>query len=242
MSQPCLELDISTGLPIDADISLGGIDLTDLSVIFPGGLQLGIDGPHIPNPGDVSGKLLAKVNAALMPLVPLFDIIDALLSVKIVFDAVVTLSPFKISTAIEKLVVKLDKLKRLLPQLSIPCLIGTLVTVLIVYLVGLRAEIKAIIDAQARIDSASARAAELGSVTLAQMASCASANLSVQISAARNNGRPLNRLIAILNQLSSMVGLPQVPPVTVGADMEAALDPLNELIQALTNLRSMIPC
>lgn len=241
-NSPCIELDINTGLPISADLDLGDVDLSMLSAIFPGGVDLQIAGPGIPNPGDVVGKLLGPINAALAPLVPVFNIIDVLFSIKAVLDAVASLDPIKISAALPDLMVKLDKLKMIMPQFSIPILIKSLITILIVYLVGLRAELQAIIDAQARIDLAVTQAQVLGAPLLGEIALCAQGNIRVQLSAMRNNGAPLNRLVAIINRFAKMANLPTIPLLTdLGDDAEQALVPLDETIKALVTLRASIP-
>lgn len=242
-AETCFSLDVGTGLPLNLNIDLGGIDLSMLSAFFPGGAQLQISGPGIPNPGDLVGKLLASANAALAPLIPIFNIIDALLSAKAIFDATLSLDPIKIGKVIPDFKAKLDKLLPILPQLSVPCLIKSLVTLLVVYFVGMRAELQAIIDAQSRIDLAVTRSQELGCPALAQLAACAQGNLAVQLAWTQNNGKPLNRLIAILNRLNAMVGLPEIPTVVdLGSSAEEMLAPIDELIKALNAIRQAIPC
>jgi hypothetical protein len=242
-SDACIELDINTGLDVRLNIDLGGLDLSGLNITFPGGVNLSaLAGLKVPNPGDLTGKFLGEVNAALMPLVPLFDLIDLLLTFKAIFDAVLSLNPPKIAAKIDAMLPKLDKFKLMIPQLSIPILLKGIVSVLLLFVIGFRAQLQAIIDAQARIDLSGARATALGSLDLQVAVDCAQASLDLQFQAMGNGAAPLNRLIGLLNLLAGLAGLPEVPTLDdLGESAEAALAPIDALISALRALYVAIP-
>ena len=231
----CVELSIDAGL---------GIDLPSLSIGFlvPGVEFSALLDAAIPQPGDVTAKLLAQVNAALAPIVPLLDIIDVLLTVKAVLDAVLSLSPPKISAKISLLVPKLNKLLRLVPPTSLLVPLKQIVTVLIVFLQSMRLQLLAIIEAQAKIDLGGARAASLGAVHLAASLACAQANLDLQFRALKGQGAPLNRLVGTLNLFSDLAGTPKIPLlVDLGASASVAVAPLDAAIAALVALRAGLP-
>jgi hypothetical protein len=222
---------------IDLDLSLLGLQIT-----LPVGFNLEADFTGIPNPGDIAGKLLARANAALAPLSPIFDIIDLLLVLKDVLDAVKSLDPMKISKKLVKFKAKLDKLRKLIPQLSIPVTIKSVVNVLIVLLVGIRIDLQAIIDAQAKIDLAGQRAIALGNLDLQASLSCAQANLDAQMELASAQVAPLNRLIFAVNLFCEIAGLPKLPELSdLGEDAEAALAPIDKLIAQLGEVKKAIP-
>jgi hypothetical protein len=70
-----------------------------LSLTFPGGAALAAQLPDIgiPDPMELSKQLMAQANAALAPLVPVFNIIDTVLAlfqaVKSIPDAITHLDP-----------------------------------------------------------------------------------------------------------------------------------------------------
>lgn len=228
------------GLCVELDLDL---EITQLFIEFPVGFSLEIEGPIVPNPGDIAGKLLAKANAALAPLSPLFDIVDLLLVVGELFEAakkfpkigaLVKLSP--------KLRTRLDKLKKLIPQLSVPRTIKSIIQVLIVALLGLRAELLAIIEAQSSLDLRSARALALGNADLAAAVECAQANLDFQLDLALRQAAPLNRFINTVNLLADLAKLPKIPALVVDASAGAsgALSPIDALIEKLRALYKSI--
>lgn len=238
-SKPLDQLDVhDLCSELELDLQLFG-----LFIEIPVGFNLEVEFPVIPNPGDVAGKLIAKANAALAPLSPIFDIIDILLIVKEVFDAVKSLQPPKIGNAIGKLVPKLDKLRKLIPQTSIPRTIRSIISVLIVLVAGIKADLQAILDAQSRIDLSAARGIALGALDLTAALDCAQANLDFQMELVRNNAAPLNRLIGAVNLFCSIAGLPELPSLAIeaGSDAASTLAKLDPLIAKLTKARNAIP-
>ena len=217
--------------------------LYQLHIEIPVGFRLELEGPTLGDPGDISGKLLAKANAALAPLIPFFDVIDLLLALKELFDAIKSLNPFKIGQVLPKIYVKIDKLKKLIPSLSMPSSIKSLVKVIIVYLQGMRAQLLVIIQEQSNIDLSAKRALAFGAPGLTCAVGCAQVNLDFQLELLRNDAAPLNRLIGTVNLFCSIAELPQIPPVTLapGAKADEMVSPLTEAIDALQAFHDAIP-
>jgi len=233
------------------DLSEVCIDLKvtsqELCITFPGGAEMCVQIPGVPDPTDVSKQLLAQANAALTPLVPVFNIIDAILAlfkcVKAIPDSLgPPPDPTKLAESIPDLAEKIDKLLKLIPQLSIPVLIAGLIDVILFYLEGLRGQLQAIIAAQVRIAAAATRAAELGNVQLRTVVDCATASMDAYLQNLNEGMKPLNRLVGLLNLFLQLAGLPPIPDLAnLGDDAEAALAPLDAVIDSLKTVRAGLP-
>lgn len=221
----------------------------DLCVTFPGGAEMCVQLPtvSVPDPSELSKQLMAQANAALAPLVPVFNILDVVLAlfacVKAIPDSLgPPPDPSKLAKCIPDLVEKANKLLKLIPQLSVPLMIVGLIDVLLAFLEGLRGQLKAIIDAQVRIAQSAARAAELGNVQLQTVVDCANANIEAQMKNLGEGAAPVNRLIGVINLFMELVGLPKLPDLSnLGTDAQAALAPLDAVVEQLKNARAAIP-
>lgn len=220
------------------------LELTQLQITLPVGFSLDIEGPILPNPGDVSGKLLGQLNAALAPLSPLFDVVDLALVIVEIFNSLKSIpNVTKFKKLLPKLRVKVDKLKKLIPILSMPVSIKSIIRVLITFLEGLKFEIEAILKAQASIDLSRARATALGLADLGLSLDCSQANLDFQLALAFANASPLNRLINTINVFCDLAGVDGIPALTLeaSAGAEGAVKPIVALIDAMKKLADAIP-
>lgn len=220
----------------------------ELCVTFPGGAEMCVQIPDVvPDPTEMSKQLLAQANAALAPLVPIFNIIDVVIAlfncVKAIPDSLgPPPDPSKLAECLPDLAKKASKLLKLIPQLSLPLLLVGLIDVLLFYLEGMRGQLKAVIAAQVRIAAAATRAAELGNVQLRTIVDCATANLDAHLQNLGESVAPLNRLVGVINLFMELLGLPKVPDISsLGDDAEAALVPLDAAIDALKAAHAAIP-
>ena len=220
----------------------------NLSVTFPGGAEMSVQLAEagIPDLMQLAKQMMAQANGALMPLVPVFNIIDTVLAlfqtVKAIPDAIGSLNPSKIISSLPDLVKKASKLLKLVPQLSVPLMVVGLIDVLLAYLEGLRLQLHALIATQVRLAKASERAAALGSAQLQVVVDCANGNVAAQMKNLGESAAPVNRLIRLLNLFMELVGLPTLPDISdLGQDAQAALVPLDALVNALKQIRSAIP-
>jgi hypothetical protein len=233
------------------DLSTVCIDLKvtsqELCITFPGGAEMCVQIPGVPDPTDVSKQLLAQANAALAPLVPIFNIVDAILAlfncVKAIPDSLgPPPDPTKLAECIPDLAKKIDQLLKLIPQLSIPVLIAGLIDVLLFYLQGFRGQLQAVIAHQARLLAAATRAAELGNVQLRTVVDCATGQMDAYLQNLNEGMKPLNRLVGLLNLFLQLAGLPPIPDFkNLGDDAEAALAPLDAVIDSLKTVRAGLP-
>jgi hypothetical protein len=233
------------------DLSTVCIDLRvtsqELCVRFPGGAEMCVQIPGVPDPTDVSKQLLAQANAALTPLVPILNIVDAIIAlfncVKAIPDSLgPPPDPTKLAECIPDLAKKIDQLLKLIPQLSIPVLIAGVIDVLLFYLQGFRGQLEAIIAHQARLLAAATRAAELGNVQLRTVLDCAEASMDAYLQNLNEGMKPLNRLVGLLNLFLQLAGLQPIPDFkNLGDDAEAALAPLDAVIDSLKTVRAGLP-
>lgn len=221
----------------------------DLCVTFPGGAEMCVQLPSvsIPDPSELSKQLMAQANAALAPLVPVFNIIDVVIAL---FNAVKAIpealgpppDPSKLAKVMPELAQKASKLLKLVPQLSIPLMVVGLIDVLLAFLEGTRNQLKAIVDAQVKIAQAATRAAELGNVQLTAIVDCANANIEAQMKNLGESAAPVNRLVAIINIFMELAGLGKLPDLAnLGTDAQQALGVLDGVVDTLKQARSAIP-
>jgi hypothetical protein len=219
-----------------------------LSLTFPGGATLDPQLPDlgIPDPMQLSKQLLGQANAALAPLVPVFNVLDVVLAlfqvVNAIPEAISHLDPSKISDALPDLAKKAAKLAPLVPQLSVPLMILGLIDTLLAYLGGLATQVRALIDQQARIQKAENRATALGSAQLQAVADCSRHHVDAQLQSLSESVAPVNRLIAVVNVFCTLAGLGPLPDLAnLGSDAAAALQPLEDTVTALKQIRNAIP-
>lgn len=244
------------------DLSLD-LELDDLSIIFPGGVELKIPSPPSVDVAfaiDYGKQILAAVNAALMPLQPIFNIIDVLLAIyefaKAVPDAITSLDPGKIIEAIPNLAKKLDKVLAMIPPLSIPIFVKTLLRAILVFLRGLRASLVACASLSARLDAGKLRVGELEAMaaegkidakvalSLEAAIDCASASLDAVLAGLFQGAMPLNSILGLIRMFVEMIGLPVEIPLmaefNASAGISVAIDGLDVLILLLSNVRAAI--
>lgn len=220
-----------------------------MCIAFPGGSELCVpwQNAKIPDPYEYSLAAFAAINSALQPLVPIFDIIDVVVAAVDCVKAVEKAlgpppDPSKLVQCFPKLAKALAKLLKLIPQLTIPVLIGKLLDVLILYLNGLRTQLLTIIRKQLRILRAQTYAFEVGSVQLQTAVDCATGDLDGYLKNLNDDALPVARLCALMNILLEIAGLAPIPSVqNLGADAQSSLAPIETLIVALTTVRAGFP-
>lgn len=243
LSLICLELNI--------DIAA----LLDLSLILPGGVQIQalLEPGVLPDPSAVINSILAQVNAALAPLAPIFLIIDVVIAIvdciKAIPDAIgPPPDPTAIVRCLEKLLKALAELLKLIPQLSIPLLVKGICNILVAALQGLYDQLACLLVFQARLDISLGKIGDLieldlieASAALELQLGCAQANLDLQFEINAASAKPLNTLIKLVNLFLSLVGIPEIPSLEIGADATSALEPLKDAIEALRTVCDAIP-
>lgn len=220
-------------------------------VTLPGGIKIcGQQGLELGDPTSVLRGFLAQINTALAPLGPIFLIIECVLAIKDVIDAIPKLvgpppDPKAFFDAIAKLVKLIAKLAGLAPQLSIPKMIKEILTVVLLTCLAVKLELQALILQTARVLAAATKGERPGNGKLAEVALCANTNFEAAMANLSASLRPLNNLIGVINLLLDLAQVPKdvrVPEFDhLGQDAAAALDAMNVPIELLQKVLDAIP-
>lgn len=192
--------------------------------------------------------LLQVVQPALTPLMPAFDIIEAVVAA---FECIKAIpktigpppDPTALASAIPKLAQKVGRLLGLVPQLSLPLTIVGLIDLLIDTLAKTRDQLEHLMKRLEAVSAASALAIELDDPGLADIAQCAQANVAQEAANIGKHLGSLGALVSLLNVFLGMVGGPEVPDLSSlgGKPLDQALAPLDELVSVLQAARAMVP-
>jgi hypothetical protein len=200
-----------------------------------------------PNGLAITKNLLTQANAALAPLMPIFNIIDAVLAIKAFAESIPDAlgpppDPSVIAAALAELVEKVAKLAALIPQLAVPYMIVDVLDAIITALNGTITNLEIVIVQEARIAAAMLKASEPGNDALLEVVICAdSINASVKGGISEGLG-PLNSLFGVLNLFLGLIGLPEIPSMdALPEDSAEAIESLRVTVKLLEDLRASIP-
>jgi hypothetical protein len=236
---------VAVTVPDCVEVEIGGQGQT---VRLPGGPTLQVMVPQIAPDGiQVTKNLLTQASAALAPLMPVFQIIDAILAIKAFADAVPDSvgPPFNVTAVIQALAgvsKKVAKLASLIPQLAVPLLVVDVIDVVIQALNGAVTQLEAVVVQEAKIAAALTKATETGNDALLQVVACADDfNVATRNGISEGLG-PLNSLFGVLNLFLGLIGAPEVPALDdLPDDAQQAIDQLKSVVDLLQNLRDSIP-
>jgi hypothetical protein len=185
----------------------------------------------------------------MAPLMPIFNIIDAVLALVECVQAVPDAlgpppDPAKMVEALSGLAEKLPKLLDLLPQVATPRMVIGMLDTLIDFLEGLRDQIEAILLQAERTRAARTKAEELGDANLLHIAGCAEAQGQAQLQAMADTLAPMNTLGSGLSLFLGLLGSPEVPSLDGLINIEnpeAAFEKIDDLINLLRSIRDAVP-
>lgn len=202
------------------------------------------DPPSITLPGGVTMgqiNLMEIIQPALTPLVPVFDLVDAVVAV---FDCLKAVTdPVELAKRMPELGRKVSKLLRLMPQVSVPMTIVGIIDLVVDALRQARSQILHLQQQMVQITGVMDRAAQLNDPGLLAVAQCAQGNVAQE---AANVGRglaSLGRLIGLVNLLMGLVGGPEQPNLSsvAGRPLEQAVEPIDNLIAVFARAREAVP-
>lgn len=227
----------------------------EICVRVPVGNSLCVSIPsiNIPDPSELLQAMFAQINAALSPLQPIFNIIDAVVAVfeciKALPKVVTELNPVPLIECIPNLAEAINKLLQLIPQLSLPLFIVDVLDVILFFLNTLRSQFTQIVNRINAIAQANLRAQAPGNVALSLAMDCINANFDADMVNLNEQVAPLNRLLGIIDLLLELSGLKALlkqvgidaTPCLGTLDLDTLLVPIDLLIKLLTILRNLIP-
>lgn len=192
-------------------------------------------------------NLTEVIQPALTPLVPLFQIVDAVVAVfncvKAIKDAVASLDPTKIDDCIKDLATKTGKLLQLLPQLSLPLTVLGLIDLLLLVISQVRGQLLHLRGELSRLTGVVDRAKELDDPCLLAIGDCTRFNIEREAANIGAQLASLGRLIGLLNLFLGMIGAPEVPDFSElsGKPIDEVLPALEAIEKTLRSVRSGIP-
>jgi hypothetical protein len=215
-------------------------------------LELEFEDPFdltLPGPVEISDvNLMRIIQPALTPLVPLFDIIDAIVAlyncIKAIPDALgPPPDPSILAACLPDLAEKLSKLLNMLPWVALPRLIRRLLTLAIETLRTARGQLLHLQQQLVQILGAIDRAKNLNDAGLMAIAQCAQANVATEAANVGKSLAALGKLLGLINIFMGLIGGPQVPDLSnlVGRPLDDAIPPFDALIKTLEAVRTAVP-
>ncbi len=193
-------------------------------------------------------NLMEQIQPALMPLMPVFDIIDTVVAV---FNCIKAIpdslgpppDPTALAACIPELAEKVAKLLKLIPQLSLPLTIVGIIDLIIDTLRQARSLLLHLQAQMQQITGAIDRATELEDAGLMAITSCAQANVAQEAANVGKSLAALGKLIGLLNIFLELVGAPTVPNLSdlAGSPLDEVVPPLDAIVDQLTQVRDMVP-
>lgn len=206
------------------------------SLTLPGGVSI----EHL--------RLLDIVQPALTPLMPVFDIIDAVVAAFNCIQAIPDAfgpppDPSVIAACIPELGAKVTKLLQLIPQLSLPLTIVGIIDMVIGELQKARAEFVHLQSQLTQLTSAVDRAAELEDAELEAITNCVRNNIAREAGNVGKQLASLGKLMGILGLFMGMIGGPDIPDLSSlsGQPLDQVIAPIDALVEQLQNVRSAVP-
>jgi hypothetical protein len=204
-----------------------------LEITLPGGITMA----HI--------NLVEIIQPALAPLVPLFNIVDTVVSIFNCLKAVpeVITNPGAIIECLGDLGKAIGKLLHLIPQLSVPVMIIGLIDMLIATLKQARNQFAHLNKQIEQITEVVDKAKELNDPTLMAIAQCAEANVAQESANVGKQLASLGRLLGIINLFMGLIGGPEIPDFgdMAGKPLDEVIEVIDALINALKGVRDTIP-
>ncbi|MFI5299200.1 MAG: hypothetical protein ACHREM_13975 [Polyangiales bacterium] len=203
---------------------------------LPGGIELEDINP------------LKVIQPALTPLMPFFDMLDAIVAIAEVVKAIpealsVPPDPTAIAAKLPALANKVGKLLGLVPQVALPRTIVKLIVLAIEVLRTTRGQLMHLQAMEQQLVRVVDRAKALGDPLLMAIAACAHANIAQE---AANVGKALagvGKILGLVELFMGLVGGPTVPDLSKldGLPLGEIVNMLDELVHVLEGVRALVP-
>ena len=208
--------------------------------------------PELPDPQTVtlpggiaieSINLMQVIQPALAPLVPMFNIVDTVVSIFNCVKAISTLQIDAIMECIPDLAEKIGKLLKLIPQLSLPLMLVDLLDLVIHVLNQARNELMHLQQQMVQILGVVDRATDLDDAGLMAIAQCAQANVAQEAANVGKSLASIGKLLGLINLFMGMIGGPEVPDLSdlAGRPLDEVVEPLDGLVRTLKAARNAVP-
>ena len=223
-------------------------------ICFPGGACLShllTAIQSVPSASEIPLGFLSQLGPATSFLQPFMNVLDTVLAIfkcmEAFTDFATSLDPTEIFACFPELIDKINALLAMIPQLSIPRMVKSIIKALISLLRGLASDLEYLRSRLEEIAREIDRAADLGDVTKSGFLACAENTMNDSLSATAQALKAVGRIILVVNIFMGLFGGPEIPCFGelldgVGADeLQPIIDVLNALADLLQQLHDMIP-
>lgn len=239
---------MTTFPPVDLCFELPEIPTPD-KICLPGGLCLSYVWDaigKIPSLSDVNLAFFGQIGPAMAPLKPFFDILDTVLAlfrcVQAIPDAITKLDPSELLQCAPALAKAVDQVLKLIPQLSIPKMVKSILHNLATLLRSVGADLLYLESQLQRITDAVQRAASLNDHTLSGFLVCAQNTVNDVALSTAEALRGIGSIILLVNIMMGLFGGPEIPCFgsLVGENLDAGFDVIVDLLTTLAEVLDSI--
>jgi hypothetical protein len=206
------------------------------SVTLPGGIEI------------QDFNLMKAIQPALMPLMPLFEIIDVVVAIYNCVKAIPDClgpppDPTALVACLPDLAKKIMKLLQLIPFVSLPITVAHLLDLVIAALREVKEKLQHLQDQLAQIERSIEHGRNLGDAGLMAILACAQGNVNQEAQNVGKSLASLGKLLAIIGIFMKMIGGPEIPDLAHlnRAPLKAIIAPIDDLVQLLLIVRKAIP-
>lgn len=223
-------------------------------ICFPGGFCLSYvwDGiGKIPTGADIAIDFFSQIGPAMAPMKPFFDMLDTVLQIfkclQAIPDAIMSLDPGKILECFPALAKLIDQLLKLMPQLSIPKMIRSILKNLAFLLRSIASEFRHIEKQLQKIARGIDRAASLNDVKMNGFMVCAQNDLNESVLSTSAALKGIGRIILLVNIFIGLIGAEPIPcfgsliESNIDDGFDVVIDLLMTLADLLETMASVIP-
>ncbi|RTL27579.1 MAG: hypothetical protein EKK55_05965 [Rhodocyclaceae bacterium] len=219
-------------------------------VTLPGGIEICAQQIELGDPSAILRSFLSQINTALAPLGPIFLIIEVVITIKDVIEAVPKLigpppDPEKFFKALAKLIELIGELVGIAPQLSVPKMVKQIIAVILLTCQAVKLDLTALVRQLVRVLNAATKGARPGNNLLDLAALCAQGVFDATLANLTASLQPVNQLIGIVNLLLDLAQVPKEARIpsfdSLGEDAEAALSVMDTTINILQTVYDAIP-
>lgn len=223
-------------------------------ICFPGGFCLSyvwnaID--QIPHMADVSLDFFSQIGPAMTPLVPFFNLLDTVLAVyrcvSAIPDVITSLDPSELLNCIPALAELIDQILKLIPQLSIPKMVISILENMSALMRGIAADMLYLQSQLQRIADMIDRAADLNDVKMNGFLVCAQDTIEGTLLSTAEALKGIGRIILLVNIFIGLFGGEEIPCFgsliedNLGEGLDVIIDLMLGIADVLDMIASAIP-
>jgi len=230
--------------PAELCIPLPNIpDIDD--ICFPGGFCLSYIWDaigKIPHAADISLDFFSQIGPALTPLVPLFNILETALQIwkciQAIPDIITSLDPTELLNCFPALAALIDKLLKLIPQLSIPKMVIAAIRNIAKLLQAIAADFLYLKSQLQRILDLVNRAADLNDVKMNGFLVCSQKTIEDTVLSTAEALKGIGRIVLLVNIFIALIGGDPIPCFSnlIGDNLLEGLDVIVDLLVALADV------